>query len=48
MGRRVQRSLWHYFVDYSTQKRTPKDSAFWLRDVAAANGLKPLAEGWPA
>lgn len=26
-------------VDYATQKRTPKDSAFWYRDVAAANAV---------
>ena len=26
-------------VDYQTQKRTPKDSAYWYRDVIAANGL---------
>ena len=27
------------FVDYATQTRIPKDSALWLRDVAARNGL---------
>jgi beta-glucosidase len=27
------------FVDYGTQTRTPKDSAYWLRDVANRNGL---------
>ena len=27
------------FVDYRTQARTPKDSAYWLRDVAMQNGL---------
>ena len=25
-------------VDYQTQKRTPKDSFYWYRDVIAANG----------
>jgi len=25
-------------VDYATQKRTPKDSAYWYRDVIASNG----------
>jgi beta-glucosidase len=25
-------------VDYKTQKRTPKDSAYWYRDVIATNG----------
>lgn len=25
-------------VDFNTQKRTPKDSAYWYRDVIAANG----------
>lgn len=25
-------------VDYQTQKRTPKDSAYWYRDVIASNG----------
>jgi beta-glucosidase len=25
-------------VDYQTQKRTLKDSAFWYRDVIRANG----------
>lgn len=28
-------------VDYDTQKRTWKDSAFWYRDVIARNGLPP-------
>jgi beta-glucosidase len=27
-----------YWVDYATQRRVPKDSAFWYRDVVAANG----------
>lgn len=27
-------------VDFETQKRTPKDSAFWFRDVIARNGLR--------
>ena len=27
------------FVDYGTQRRVPKDSAYWLRDVAGRNGL---------
>ncbi|MFZ0544677.1 MAG: GH1 family beta-glucosidase [Candidatus Promineifilaceae bacterium] len=27
------------YVDYETQKRYPKDSAFWYRDVIARNGL---------
>ena len=33
------------FVDYPTQKRIPKDSAYWYRDVIAANGknIPPLA-----
>jgi beta-glucosidase len=26
-------------VDYDTQVRTPKDSAYWYRDVIARNGL---------
>lgn len=26
------------YVDYETQARTPKDSAFWYRDVIANNG----------
>ncbi len=26
------------YVDYQTQKRTPKDSAYWYRDVIASNG----------
>ncbi|MCK5406477.1 MAG: family 1 glycosylhydrolase, partial [Candidatus Krumholzibacteria bacterium] len=26
-----------YWVDYKTQKRIPKDSAFWYHDVIAAN-----------
>ncbi len=25
-------------VDYATLKRTPKDSAYWYRDVIASNG----------
>jgi len=25
-------------VDYATQKRTPKDSAYWYKDVIASNG----------
>jgi beta-glucosidase len=28
-------------VDYETQMRTPRDSAFWYRDVIARNGLGP-------
>ena len=27
------------FVEYGTQRRYPKDSAYWLRDVARRNGL---------
>ncbi|MDE0114303.1 MAG: GH1 family beta-glucosidase [Albidovulum sp.] len=27
------------FVEYGTQKRIPKDSSYWLRDVARRNGL---------
>jgi beta-glucosidase len=26
------------YVDYDTQKRTPKDSALWYKQVIAANG----------
>ncbi len=29
-----------YQVDFATQRRFPKDSAFWYRDVAAANGVE--------
>jgi beta-glucosidase len=39
------------FVDYGTQKRTPKDSAYWLRDVVQRNGLLPaggVVGGLPA
>jgi beta-glucosidase len=25
-------------VDYATQRRTPKDSALWYRDLLAGNG----------
>jgi beta-glucosidase len=28
-------------VDFGTQERTPKDSAWWYRDVVRANGLPP-------
>ena len=28
------------FVDYGTQQRIPKDSAYWIREVTARNGLK--------
>jgi beta-glucosidase len=28
-----------YWVDYETQQRIPKDSAFWYRDVVAANAV---------
>jgi beta-glucosidase len=34
------------FVDYSTQRRIPKASALWYRDVIRANGIP--AEGEPA
>jgi beta-glucosidase len=27
-----------YWVDYASQQRLPKDSAFWYRDVVAGNG----------
>ena len=27
------------FVDYATQTRTPKDSAYWFKDVVNNNGL---------
>ena len=27
------------FVDYSTQRRIPKSSALWYRDVIRANGV---------
>jgi len=33
------------FVDYQTQKRTPKDSAYWYRDLIAANGNGLLKKG---
>jgi len=36
-GHRFRFGLVH--VDYQTQKRTPKDSAYWYRDVIANNGL---------
>lgn len=26
------------YVDYPTQKRIPKDSAYWYRDIIKANG----------
>jgi beta-glucosidase len=26
------------YVDYTTQQRTPKDSAYWYKDVIASNG----------
>ncbi len=29
-------------VDYSTQVRTPKESAWWYRDVIAANAIPPI------
>ena len=28
-----------YWVDYKTQQRIPKDSAFWYHDVIAANAV---------
>ena len=28
------------YVDYATQKRTPKQSAYWYQDVITQNGLK--------
>jgi beta-glucosidase len=30
------------WVDFETQRRTPKRSALWYRDVIARNGLEPL------
>lgn len=32
------------YVDYKTLERIPKDSAFWYRDVIAANGVPELEE----
>jgi beta-glucosidase len=29
------------YVDYATQRRIPKDSARWYRDVISANGMRP-------
>ena len=29
------------YVDYATQRRTPKDSAEWYREVIAAGALNP-------
>jgi beta-glucosidase len=29
-------------VDYDTQVRTPKESAWWYRDVIAANAIPPI------
>ena len=34
-------------VDYATQKRTPKDSAHWYRDVIASNGAQPARRRRP-
>jgi len=35
-------------VDFATQKRTPKESAFWYRDAVAANGIAdPAADPRP-
>ena len=31
------------YVDYPTQKRTPKDSAHWYQDVIAGNGASLIA-----
>jgi beta-glucosidase len=36
-GYRMRFGLVH--VDYDTQARTPRDSAYWYRDVIARNGL---------
>jgi beta-glucosidase len=32
------------FVDYSTQRRIPKASALWYRDVIRANAVPPERE----
>jgi beta-glucosidase len=40
-GYRMRFGLVH--VDYDTQARTPRDSAFWYRDVMARNGLPERA-----
>ena len=39
-GYRFRFGLVH--VDYTTQKRTPKDSAYWFKDVIATNGANIL------
>ena len=39
-GYRFRFGLVH--VDYTTQKRTPKDSAYWYKDVIATNGANIL------
>jgi len=31
------------YVDYATQERIPKDSAYWYRDVIGSNGASLLA-----
>ena len=28
------------YIDYTTQERTPKDSAFWYKQVIERNGLE--------
>ncbi|HEY8552429.1 MAG TPA: GH1 family beta-glucosidase [Thermaerobacter sp.] len=37
-----------FYVDYPTQRRVPKTSALWYREVIARNGLAPpLPDRWP-
>ena len=35
-------------VDYETQQRTPKDSAYWYRDLSRTRDLETVGDAWVA
>ena len=40
MGARLRKRFGLYWVDFETLQRLPKESAFWYRDIVAANAVE--------